>query len=87
MRFVLDSTDRYDKFVRIRDKKSYWMADVDTDDCPRDEVLAQTQIILNILNENADRIPTELPQEGCPECGEASASPPAEVYCVECATK
>lgn len=28
-------------------------------------------------------------QEGsvCPKCGEPSVSPPAEVYCVECATE
>lgn len=26
-------------------------------------------------------------RETCPNCGQPSASPPAEVYCVECATK
>jgi hypothetical protein len=25
--------------------------------------------------------------ERCPKCGKPSASPPAEVYCVECATE
>ena len=58
-RFTLDPHGPYSKHATIKDGKGWFLADVDTDDAPRDEVLEAAQIICDILNENAHRIPTD----------------------------
>lgn len=56
-RFELDPIGRYSKMALILDHRGWVRAYVDTDDVPREETLAAAQIIVDILNENADRIP------------------------------
>lgn len=56
-RFTLDPLGKYSKHAILNDSKGWFYAYVDTDDVPRDEALDAAQIICDILNENADRIP------------------------------
>ena len=59
LRFQLDPVGRYSKHAILKDSKGWFFAHVDTDDVPRTEALVAAQVICDILNENADRIPTD----------------------------
>lgn len=56
-RFQLDAGNRYAKRATLVDTESEFMAYVDTDDVPRDDVIATAEAIVRVLNERAEEIP------------------------------
>lgn len=56
-RFQLDALDRLAKRVVLVDTESEFIAYVDTDDAPWDDVIATATAIVGILNERAEDIP------------------------------
>lgn len=55
-RFKLKTGDKYSKFATLKDTQSYFSAEIDIDDVPRQEVIKIAKEIVKILNENSESI-------------------------------
>jgi hypothetical protein len=58
-RFILEPYGSWSKTALIKDSKSYFLANVDISSRGTSSILKTAQIVVDILNENAHRIPED----------------------------